>query len=430
MIWMDVDTALSEVPVNVAPLTDDTDFKSTEEAVAYNAAGMDLEWHFITTGGAYTVTAVTPTSAGTYDWAHQGNGMYSIEIPASGGASINNDTEGHGYFVGKATGVLPWRGPTIGFRAAGINDKLIDSAYDSDRGLAGTALPANPYGTSGGLPRHQDVDAILTDTNELQTDWTNGGRLDLLIDAILADTAELQTDWTNGGRLDLLLDATLADTNELQTDWVNGGRLDLLIDSIITGVATANTFLNAQGMTSLGDILLDTNAILLDTNELQTDWANGGRLDLLLDATLADTNELQTDWANGGRLDLLLDATLADTNELQTDWANGGRLDLLVDAIIADLPSRITKNTALANFMFKMVDATDHVTAETGLTVTATRSLDGAAFGACANSVSEVASGWYKIDLAAGDLNGNVVVLRFTATGADTAEFLIVTQPT
>lgn len=33
-----------------------------------------------------------------------------------------------------------------------------------------------------------DVDAILADTNELQGDWTNGGRLDLLIDAILADT--------------------------------------------------------------------------------------------------------------------------------------------------------------------------------------------------------------------------------------------------
>lgn len=103
------------------------------------------------------------------------------------------------------------------------------------------------------------------------------------------------------------LAAIVADTNELQVDWANGGRLDLLID-----------------------------LILADTNELQTDWANGGRLDLLLDATLADTNELQGDWANGGRLDLLLDATLADTNELQGDWVNGGRLDLLIDAILVD----------------------------------------------------------------------------------------------
>jgi methionine synthase I (cobalamin-dependent) len=34
-----------------------------------------------------------------------------------------------------------------------------------------------------------EIAAILADTNELQTDWTNGGRLDLIVDAILADTS-------------------------------------------------------------------------------------------------------------------------------------------------------------------------------------------------------------------------------------------------
>lgn len=38
---------------------------------------------------------------------------------------------------------------------------------------------------------------IVVDTNELQTDWTNGGRLDLIIDLILADTGELQTNQGN-----------------------------------------------------------------------------------------------------------------------------------------------------------------------------------------------------------------------------------------
>src|SRR5262245_14797607 len=50
-IYYDVDTALSKVPVNVAPLTDDTDFKSLETAVAYNASGMALYWHFVTSNG-------------------------------------------------------------------------------------------------------------------------------------------------------------------------------------------------------------------------------------------------------------------------------------------------------------------------------------------------------------------------------------------
>lgn len=134
-IWYDVDTALSEVPINILPLLDDTDFKTQETSVAYNASGMALKWNFCTTAGAYTQTAVTPTTSGTYDWAHQGGGMYSIEIPASGGASINNDTEGFGWFSGVATGVLPWRGPICGFRAAALNDALIDSTT----GLLGSA---------------------------------------------------------------------------------------------------------------------------------------------------------------------------------------------------------------------------------------------------------------------------------------------------
>jgi hypothetical protein len=117
---MIVDTALAEVPVNLMPLIDSTDFVTVEDAVAYNAAGMDLRWNFVTVTGAFTSTAVTPTTGGDYDWTHQGDGIYTIEIPASGGASVNNTDEGFGWWSGKATGVLPWRGPVIQFSPAHI----------------------------------------------------------------------------------------------------------------------------------------------------------------------------------------------------------------------------------------------------------------------------------------------------------------------
>lgn len=163
-MWMDVDTALAEVPVNLLALTDDTDFKSREVGIAYDEAGMDLVWNFTTTAGATTQTAVTPTTGGDYDWAHQGDGMYSIEIPASGGASINNDTEGFGWFTGLVTGVLHWRGPVIGLRAAGLNNILVDSAYSATRALAGTALPDAVADAAGGLPISDagglDMDAL------------------------------------------------------------------------------------------------------------------------------------------------------------------------------------------------------------------------------------------------------------------------------
>jgi hypothetical protein len=124
------------------------------------------------------------------------------------------------------------------------------------------------------------------------------------------------------------------------------------------------------------------------------------------------------DWAT---LQTAVDAVLVDT---------GTTLPATLAAIQADLPIKITKNAAFTNFMFKMVDATNGYTAETGVSVTATRSLDGAAFGACANAAAEVASGWYKIDLDAADLNGDEVVLRFTGSGCRVTEFKFPTQAT
>lgn len=87
----------------------------------------------------------------------------------------------------------------------------------------------------------------------------------------------------------------------------------------------------------------------------------------------------------------------------------------------------IKKNAAVNGFTFLLVDSSDYP--KTGATVTATRSIDGAAFAACANSVSEIGSGVYKINLAAGDLNGNVIMFLFSASGAKNRYVTIVTQP-
>jgi hypothetical protein len=181
-IWMDVDVNLSEVPVNVLPLLDDTDFKSIEAAVAYNATGIALYWHFVTPAGAYTVTAVTPTTGGNYDWTDQGDaGIYTIEIPASGGASINNDTEGFGWFTGKATGVLPWRGPVIGFRRAAMNDLMVEGS------TASTNLEDFFDGTgyAGGTVKLA-TDATLNATQGSYAPAKAGDAMTLVNDAITA----------------------------------------------------------------------------------------------------------------------------------------------------------------------------------------------------------------------------------------------------
>ncbi len=99
-------------------------------------------------------------------------------------------------------------------------------------------------------------------------------------------------------------------------------------------------------------------------------------------------------------------------------------------AYVTQAPMAVKKNAALANFSFLMVSSVDHVTPKTGLGagVTCTRSVDGAAFGACTNAAAELASGIYTLNLSAGDLNGTVITFLFTGTGADARYVTVLTQ--
>jgi hypothetical protein len=369
MIWMDVDAALSEVPVNIAPLLDDTDFKTREESVAYNATGMELIWIFHTTAGATTATVVTPTTAGDYDWAHQDGGMYTIEIPASGGASINNDTEGFGYFTGKATGVLPWRGPTIGFRAAGLNNALIDSAYSATRGLAGTAVPDAAADAAGGLPISDagglDIDAKLANTNEVTaarmgalTDWIDGGRLDLIIDGILTDTAEIGAAGAGlteaGGTGDHLTALTVD---------LNADQSGVTIGTVTTNTdmrGTDSALLASSAPTNFGDMAIEvtTGIVSADAIEINSVAAAAaqlaksaqtivsGTVDTVTNTHTPTTTEFQADDITEatadhfiGRIVIFTSGVLQNQATDITDYAAVGGIGQLTVTALTEAPS-------------------------------------------------------------------------------------------
>jgi hypothetical protein len=177
------------------------------------------------------------------------------------------------------------------------------------------------------------------------------------IDASALNTASVTT-----------IPAIVADTNELQTDWANGGRLDLILDII-----AADTTTDIPALIATLQAFVDTEvaAILADTNELQTDWTNGGRLDLLIDAIKAKTDALPSDPADASviaaRFDTL-DTSVADlpTNaELATAL---GTADDAVLAAVADLPTNAELATALAG-------ADDAVLAQIALVKAKTDSL-------------------------------------------------------
>ena len=263
-----VDTAV-EVFVNIAPLIDDTDFKTRETAVAYNAAGMDLVWNFQTPTGVVTQTAVTPTTSGSYDWTHVGDGIYKIEIPASGGASINNDTEGFGWFSGVVTGVLPWRGPVIQFSPANVVDALV---LGSDKLEVDVAQYGGTNGTfSGGRPE-------VNTTHAAGTAWASGAITAASIAADAITAAKLASDVTTELQSGLATAASLA-TVEGKIDTVDTVVDAILVDTAEIGAAGAGlTALATQSSVNTIDDFLDTEiaAIKAKTDNLPASPAATG----------------------------------------------------------------------------------------------------------------------------------------------------------
>lgn len=367
---MDVDVAIVEAPVNIMPLIDDTDFKTREVAIVYDSAGMDLVWNFVTTAGAMSTTAVTPTTAGDYDWAEQGTdeGMYSIEIPASGGASINNDTEGFGWFTGLADGVLPWRGPVIGFRAVGLNNVLIDLAYSATRGLAGTALPDAVADAAGGLVISDDggwdadelYDAIITDAA--------GANIAIDIIALKAETVLILADTDDIGVAGAGLSAIPWNASwdaEVQSE-VNDALIAINLDHLcLTATAAADMTAEVADNTILSRMLSNgnTSAFVPSTDGLQ----------IIRDAITTAQDDLDTITGASGVViadglltaakfgaDFLTSAKIADSAFLAVNFG----ADFLTAAKIADdafaaehfATNSLTADALAADFVDEIVD--------------------------------------------------------------------------
>ncbi len=204
---------------------------------------------------------------------------------------------------------------------------------------------------------------------------------------VLGDTSATEMDATNAKGY-YLFDLTQAETN---ADTLLFSAKSVTANIVVIGVpatvfTTAPNF-NATAITSGGIVQGD-----LQTIKTQTVACAGGVT--IPAATLASTTNI-----TAGTI-----TTVTTLTGLQ-----------------------VKKNTALAAFEFVMFDSSGNP--KTGLTVTATRSLDGAAFGACANAVAEVANGVYKISLAAADLNANTVMLQFAAASQRTTFVFLTPQP-
>ncbi len=361
-LYMDVDTALAEVPVNILPLIDDTDFKSIEAAVAYNAAGMALIWHFVTTAGAMTETAVTPTSGGVHDWTDQGtSGLYALEIPASAG-TINNDTEGFGWFTGVADGILPWRGPLVCFRAAALNNALIDG---------GDLLDTNVTQISGDTTAANNLEADYDGTGYAKANSTIGTTT-TNTDMRGTNSALLAASYTapdNAG-----ITAIKAKTDDMVFTIAN--QLDVNTVAISNDAVAANNLEAGYDGTGYVHATAPATQGALATTDGKVDTVEGkvDAIDTNLNAVKAKTDDMVFTVAN--LLDVNMLAISGDTvaaDNLESQYDTTGLVGDTFPATQAAV-GNIASGTAATN----VVASTAVVTTGTQtLTYTATAALDG-----------------------------------------------------
>ena len=193
-----------------------------------------------------------------------------------------------------------------------------------------------------------------------------------------------------------------------------------------TAADNAESFFDGTGYAGTNNVMPTTttvtNGVTVTTNNDKTGYAlSAGGVQAVWDALSA---ALSTAGSIGKRI---VDYLTGDSYTRLGAPAGSSIADDISNVSGGTLSIRPVKNAVFSNFMFPMYDATTKAPLA-GLTVTAQRAIDGGGFASCANAVSSVGSGVYKIDLAAADLNGDKVMFKFTATGADVQLVELFTQ--
>jgi len=226
---------------------------------------------------------------------------------------LSNGTDGLGAIKADTAAILTDTGTTLEGHLTDIKGATFSSITDSLEAIRDRGDSAWVTGAGGSGITAEDV---WTYSTRVLTANTNLNDLDAAGVRSAVGMASANMD-TQLGTIDSNVDAILVDTgtsipadiaalnNIAATDIVSNGAITTLAGAVVNVdlVDTCTTNTDMRGTDSaatasalatvdanVGAIKASTDAILIDTNELQGDWTNGGRLDLILDAILADTD--------------------------------------------------------------------------------------------------------------------------------------------
>lgn len=322
------------VRIAVGPLVDPTDGKTAE--VALTVTGLHVGIYQMANDGSAVVMAEFDPSAsgGNNDMVHVTNddiGMYDLELTA---AQLN--------FLGNARIAFY---DVDGFLVHWIDLQVVSSAYFEWK--YGSTIPnVNVTQLSGDTTAADNAEAFFDGTGYAGTNNvipTVTGVTNLHASAATAaELAKVPKSDSNVSWNATALAAINAEVDTALNTAIPGSPTE---NSVNERLAALDDHVTADyGATEKAaiDLLDDANGLVNIHDTLDT---VAGYLDTEVAAILADTNELQTDWANGGRLDLLIDGIKTKTDGLNftgtdvkatLDSETVVLADASSDAIIAD----------------------------------------------------------------------------------------------
>jgi len=143
-------------------------------------------------------------------------------------------------------------------------------------------------------PANSDITAIKAKTDNLPTDPADQSAVEAAITAATSPLATAANLATVAGYLDTEIADILADTNELQAAWADGGRLDLILDARASQTSVDDLPTNAELATALGTaddaVLAAIATVQADTDNIQTRLPaalESGRIAAALDSAVA-----------------------------------------------------------------------------------------------------------------------------------------------
>lgn len=318
MLYLKQSTA-SQI-VLLGPFVDDTDGTTAEDSLTIANTDILLS----KSGGGMTAKN---SGGGTVDT----NGWYTITLNAT-----DTNTVGRLQISCKVAGAL-----AVFMEMHVLEENIYDSlmaasaaAFDSNQrvdvaSVAGTAQTANDIGADANTLVARDDAAILIGNAGIGLTHLSNHLTDIKGTSFVKDTHSLID---IEGYVDLIDDVTsglakIASDLRLTVSAVAGisGSTMVGTDNALLAVNVPTNF-SSLGIESGGAIsTLDGHTAQTGDNYTRIGIGGAGLTDLTTNLTLilADTNELQTDWANGGRLDVIADATLAMLDDARGEPSQG-----------------------------------------------------------------------------------------------------------